>query len=535
MSAYYDQEGADGFSNTLLARRTPTSAFNINSKGRCLWAAALPLLVVLATVWSQSAGATQVYVLGRTAGSISTTATPAHYGGSSVVHTHPQPGEPAFLKQLHPFWTRREAPGSIGAGGTQPSRLAFIGDFAALPALLAATAFLWHRRLRRRASFATFTGTALVFDDSEIPIDTDKMDKGLSPADTGMDADMERSRPLHRTVYDNQAWRDHRDGTRIFRAALGILRSRIMGRLSFEVSMIAFLATLICVIQSSPWGLSWLSLPLSIFSLTAPSLGLLLVFRTNASYGRWDETRRLFGQACNRCRELARKAMTKLPDEAPQRLRGPFLRYLQAFPFVLKVYLRGGHGGSENDDNLVEDLQGTLEPDELELLLAAGNRPLHVFQCLTEIIQRAKLDTATAIAMEHSVSALADMYTALDRLLRTPIPLSYTSLTTRFLVLWLVLLPLALSADVVKGGHAIWLTIPAVSFIAFLLFGIEEVGVQIEESFTILPLEVIAQSCRRNIEAIEREHPKLAALVDRKARAARDPVGEDPVLLHSFA
>ena len=37
-----------------------------------------------------------------------------------------------------------------------------------------------------------------------------------------------------------------------------------------------------------------LTLPLSIFTLTSPSLGLLLVFRTNACYGRWDDSRKIW-------------------------------------------------------------------------------------------------------------------------------------------------------------------------------------------------------------------------------------------------
>eukprot|EP00957_Ditylum_brightwellii_P095399 7266794-Ditylum_brightwellii.AAC.1 len=35
-------------------------------------------------------------------------------------------------------------------------------------------------------------------------------------------------------------------------------------------------------------GLPKLTLPMSVFTVTSPSLGLLLVFRTNASYERWD-------------------------------------------------------------------------------------------------------------------------------------------------------------------------------------------------------------------------------------------------------
>lgn len=54
--------------------------------------------------------------------------------------------------------------------------------------------------------------------------------------------------------------------------------------------------------------------------------------------------------------------------------------------------------------------------------------------------------------------------------------------TSRFLVIWLGLMPLTLW----KACH--WAMIPASAIIAFLLLGIEEIGVQIEEPFGILPL-----------------------------------------------
>lgn len=73
---------------------------------------------------------------------------------------------------------------------------------------------------------------------------------------------------------------------------------------------------------------------------------------------------------------------------------------------------------------------------------------------------------------------------------RPALPRPHTRMLTRFLLVFLLLLPLALSVEVLKLDHSIWLTIPAVSFISFALLGIEEVAVQIEEPFSILPMEV---------------------------------------------
>ena len=42
-------------------------------------------------------------------------------------------------------------------------------------------------------------------------------------------------------------------------------------------------------------------------STTSVALSLLLVFRTNAGYGRWDEARKMWGQLINRSRDMIRQ------------------------------------------------------------------------------------------------------------------------------------------------------------------------------------------------------------------------------------
>ena len=54
--------------------------------------------------------------------------------------------------------------------------------------------------------------------------------------------------------------------------------------------------------------------------------------------------------------------------------------------------------------------------------------------------------------------------------------------TSRFLIIWLSFLPLALYP---LWG---WSTVPVTTMIAFLLLGIEEISVRLEEPFAILPL-----------------------------------------------
>src|SRR3954465_15917062 len=69
-------------------------------------------------------------------------------------------------------------------------------------------------------------------------------------------------------------------------------------------------------------------------------LGTLLVFRTNTSYDRWWEGRKLWGQLVNDSRNLAIKVQTCVrADQADKQRLG---RWLCDFAFALKGHLRGG-------------------------------------------------------------------------------------------------------------------------------------------------------------------------------------------------
>ncbi len=82
-----------------------------------------------------------------------------------------------------------------------------------------------------------------------------------------------------------------------------------------------------------------------------------------------------------------------------------------------------------------------------------------------------------------------------DRLLKTPVPISYTRHTARSLMLWLLTLPAALWP---KMGPSL---VVAVFFISYVLIGIDELGVQIEEPFAILPLAPLMMKIRNEVVA----------------------------------
>jgi predicted membrane chloride channel (bestrophin family) len=117
---------------------------------------------------------------------------------------------------------------------------------------------------------------------------------------------------------------------------------------------------------------------------------------------------------------------------------------------------------------------------------------------ISATVQRADLNPMDRARMDDMVCKLVDYLGACERIFRSPIPLVYTRHTARFLTSFMVLLPLALWGPM-AGSWNHWATIPATTILAIFLFGIEELGIQIEEPFGILPLEAL---CDTSIETV---------------------------------
>lgn len=79
--------------------------------------------------------------------------------------------------------------------------------------------------------------------------------------------------------------------------------------------------------------------------------------------------------------------------------------------------------------------------------------------------------------VSHSIDKLVDCHTGCEKIVRTPVPLSYSRHTSRFLTVFCGSLPFALVATL---G---WLTLPVVFITCTALFGIEEIGHLIEQPF----------------------------------------------------
>jgi ion channel-forming bestrophin family protein len=280
--------------------------------------------------------------------------------------------------------------------------------------------------------------------------------------------------------YDPHRWTDH------FFDIRGSMVREILGRV------------LACVIWSALVVLAFkngikVAIPSTLHSLIGLALGLLLVFRTNASYDRFWEGRKLWGGMVNETRNLIRMARAWIGDaDAP--LVKELALWTAAFPLASMQYLRG----------VKVELTGTISalPAARALDAERADHPVlavasRMSECVAEAMRRGHISDVGRSAIDQNITLLVDYHGGCERIRKTPLPFAYVVHLRRALVLYCFTLPFAL---VDTFG---WTTVLDVLAVAYIFFGIEEIGVEIEGPFGFddndLPLEAICETIKRNV------------------------------------
>jgi len=225
-------------------------------------------------------------------------------------------------------------------------------------------------------------------------------------------------------------------------------------------------------------------------------LGLLLVFRTNTAYERFWEGRKLWGTIVNTTRNLARHIWIVVPASKPEERAGKVaaLKLLVAFAIATKHYLR--------QEALDADVEKLIAPARFRKLQTMNHPPLEIAFWIGDYLQshysRQQFDSYQLTAMQTLLNGLVDCLGGCERILKTPMPLAYSIHLKQLLLLYCLSLPFQ------TVGQLGWWTGAVVALISFTLFGIEEIGIEIENPFghdaNDLPLDVICATIACNIE-----------------------------------
>jgi putative membrane protein len=115
-----------------------------------------------------------------------------------------------------------------------------------------------------------------------------------------------------------------------------------------------------------------------------------------------------------------------------------------------------------------------------------------------EQASRRKILMSTQVEKElyHSVSDLNLLYGGIERLISTPLAPMYMRHYQRGLLAWLFLLPCGLT----KAGCSTALKLVCVvASAAYLFLGIDEIGLQIEQPFFVMPVHRLAEGLTRDV------------------------------------
>ena len=234
-----------------------------------------------------------------------------------------------------------------------------------------------------------------------------------------------------------------------------------------------------------------IAMDISIFSFLGIVLSILLVFRTNNSYDRWWEGRKQWGALVNNCRNLAVLVHTSFPKE-DQHNRHLLAKHISNFCFAFKEHLRSG----VQMDELIY-----LSEEDKSVYANKAHIPNHIsvqiHQVIHDVYKQGGITGDDHRNIKEQSAALIDILGACERIKKTPIPYSYSIFIKIFILVYSLLLPIALVAEL-----GIW-TVPVIMMVFFAFIGVEMMGSEIEDPFGLdcndLPTGTISQTIKENV------------------------------------
>lgn len=241
------------------------------------------------------------------------------------------------------------------------------------------------------------------------------------------------------------------------------------------------------------------------FSLIGLAFSIFLGFRNTASYDRYWEGRKLWGQLVIDTRSLARQCLALIgpgnatgsadDEEAARQLGERMVRTSIAFTHALRHHLRGTSAS--------DDLKTFLGDADRQQIAGRSNLPDAILGLLARQLRdcqdRRWLSDPLVRAVDERLTSMAAVLAGCERIRNTPLPFAYTLLLHRTAYLYCFLLPFGLV-------DTIGLMTPlVVAIVSYTFFGLDALGDEIEEPFGDLPNDLPLEAISRSIEINLRE------------------------------
>jgi ion channel-forming bestrophin family protein len=229
-------------------------------------------------------------------------------------------------------------------------------------------------------------------------------------------------------------------------------------------------------------------------SLLGVVLGLFLVFRTNSSYDRWWEGRKLWGSLVNNTRNLSLKLDAFL-DQSDKENRRWFAMMIPNLVISLKDHLRSGVKMNElevADEGFLQAIGSVKHiPNKLSSMM---------YDRVNKLYKKNIFSGDQLLLLDRELKEFSEIVGACERIKSTPIPYSYSMYIKQFIFIYVITLPFGF---VTASGY---LTIPIVILITFVLLSVELIAEEIEDPFgrdiNDLPTDELAEKITDNVREI---------------------------------
>lgn len=289
-------------------------------------------------------------------------------------------------------------------------------------------------------------------------------------------------------------------------AILFARRGSVLPSILPQLGLVTALATAITASHGVVFGWKTPLTPMP-FTLVGIALAIFLGFRNSASYDRYWEARKFWGQGLNECRTLTRQALSLMDGQVDVR---PFVYGQIAFIHALRGYLRRVP---------VERELAALLPAELLARMREAHYPptlilVWLGQWLHEQRRAGHLQPVLAAKMEDALSGLNQVQGGCERIVSSPIPFAYTVILYRTVGVYCLLLPFGL-VDTLG-----WMTPLVTAFVSYTFFAQETLLSEIEEPFgnaeNDLPLDALSITIERTLREMlgEATLPDMPAAKD---------------------
>ncbi|MEL6195351.1 MAG: bestrophin family ion channel [Bacteroidota bacterium] len=272
-----------------------------------------------------------------------------------------------------------------------------------------------------------------------------------------------------------------------------------------------------------------LTIPWVPMSLVGIALAFFLGFKTNSSYDRQWEARKIYGAIVNSSRSWGMMVIGFVTDlfyqgsmnaeELKAIHKVLILRHvawLTALRYQLRTPRSWEHTGAEAEASrhwlpvqeykvpFEEELGKYVSPEELTYLMEKKNRATQILnQQSLHLKQLRALDLIDDFRHVQLENMLVDFFTQqgkCERIKNYPFPRQYATLTNYITWLFILLVPYALLDVFANAPQSVWLTIPFTVLIGWIFHTMERIGDYSENPFEGLHNDIPITALSRTIE-----------------------------------